>query len=293
MAEGIGEHLWETKTAGRDMRDLALFLLFLGAGFVVFVLDSSYIRLFPTNESTAFKALVPTVFLGAALLFRRNARTRAYWQVTYAFFVAAAAFLVAWLFENVDGWLLTSLRLAPESAAGLALEKVTEVVLVVTPILLLSRLVGWDLGSLYIRRGRLAFGLTVGFLVLMNFGATALAVAANTTGHMERLLAELPWMLLFAFSNAFMEELWFRGLFLGRMTPLIGDGGALLATSLVFTASHMGALYLSDALLVLFLVLLFPLALGFGWLMQQSRAIWGSTIFHGAADLFWFIIFGF
>lgn len=90
-----------------------------------------------------------------------------------------------------------------------------------------------------------------------------------------------------------MEELWFRGLFLGRLVPFLGDNGALLLTSLVFTGAHVGVLNLSDALIGLFLLLIFPLAMGFGWLMQQSRALWGPTTFHAAADLFWFIIFGF
>lgn len=81
--------------------------------------------------------------------------------------------------------------------------------------------------------------------------------------------------------------------FLGRLAPFLGDNGALLLTSIVFVSAHAGALYLSDAMVGFFLLILFPLAIGFGWLMQQSRAIWGSTIFHAAADLFWFTIFGF
>lgn len=272
---------------------LAHFLLFLAAGLVIFNLDSSYIDLFPTNNSTAFKIIVPAGFLGVALLCRRSRQARAYWPLAYACFVASAAILFAWLLIDLDDWLLARLGLALGSDAGMAVSKVAEVVLMVVPILLLSRVAGWDLGSLYLRRGRLAFGLVAGGLILMNYAVTALAVAGNTTGHLERLLPALPWMVLFAFANGFMEELWFRGLFLGRLAPFLGDNGALLLTSVVFTVAHAGALYLADAMVWLFLLLLFPLAVGFGWLMQQSRAIWGSTIFHGAADLFWFIIFGF
>lgn len=293
MIEAIHDRDGLAFKSGHTWARLAHFLLYLAAGFLVFFFDSSYLRLFPTNDSTLFKVIVPALFLATAFLCRRSPGARAYWPVAYAFFVASAAFLVAWLLRGLGDWALVRLGLASDSEAGMAVLKLVEVALVVAPILILSRLAGWDLGSLYLRRGRLAFGLIAGSLVLVNYAVTALAVASNTTGHLERVLPALPWMLLFSFSNAFMEELWFRGLFLGRLAPFLGDNGALVLTSIVFVAAHAGALYLSDAMVGLFLLIIFPLAIGFGWLMQQTRALWGSTIFHAAADLSWFIIFGF
>lgn len=49
----------------------------------------------------------------------------------------------------------------------------------------------------------------------------------------------------FAFSliNAFMEEIWFRGLFLRRLEPALGAAGALLLTTLAFGTSHLFATY--------------------------------------------------
>lgn len=42
------------------------------------------------------------------------------------------------------------------------------------------------------------------------------------------------WGLVFSLANGFMEELWFRGIFLGKLQPLIGTGAATLLTALLF-----------------------------------------------------------
>jgi membrane protease YdiL (CAAX protease family) len=42
-----------------------------------------------------------------------------------------------------------------------------------------------------------------------------------------KLISLAPWIALFVLSNAFMEELLFRGLVLGRYEPLIGKWLAL------------------------------------------------------------------
>jgi membrane protease YdiL (CAAX protease family) len=92
----------------------------------------------------------------------------------------------------------------------------------------------------------------------------------------------LPWILLFVLSNAFMEELLYRGILLKRYEPFLGKGLSLLLATLVFTLLHFQAGYVLNA--VLFMVQLFPLALIWGWLMQKTDSIWGSVLFHAGAD---------
>ena len=35
---------------------------------------------------------------------------------------------------------------------------------------------------------------------------------------LDVIIAAIPWMLVFCFTNAIMEELWFRGVFLRKLT---------------------------------------------------------------------------
>jgi uncharacterized protein len=79
-----------------------------------------------------------------------------------------------------------------------------------------------------------------------------------------------------------MEELVFRGLFLGRYEPLLGKWLTILSTALVFTLAHAQVSYTTP---VGFLVVLFGLAIAWGWLMHKTGSLWGSALFHAGADL--------
>ena len=98
-----------------------------------------------------------------------------------------------------------------------------------------------------------------------------------------RLMSLAPWMLLFVAANAFMEELLFRGLFLGRYEPLIGKWLAILSTALAFTLAHMQVTYAPN--LWVFLLVLLGFSVAWGWLMLKTGSLWGSALFHAGADL--------
>ena len=97
--------------------------------------------------------------------------------------------------------------------------------------------------------------------------------------------ALLPWMLLFCVSNALMEELWFRGIFLNPFEHVLGAAASLILTSIVFTGTHVGATYLSRAERIRFLAILLPLALAWGFTTMLTDSLIGSTLFHAGADL--------
>jgi membrane protease YdiL (CAAX protease family) len=89
---------------------------------------------------------------------------------------------------------------------------------------------------------------------------------------------------MFVVSNAFMEELLFRGLFLGRYEPLIGKWLAILSTALAFTLAHMQITYAPN--LWSFLLVTLGFSIAWAWLMQKTGNLWGSVLFHaGDADL--------
>ena len=80
-----------------------------------------------------------------------------------------------------------------------------------------------------------------------------------------------------------MEELLFRGLFLRKLEPFFGRILSNLMIALVFTMIHGAVSYSADQ--YLFLVILFPLALAWGYVMQKTDGVWSSILFHAGMDI--------
>jgi membrane protease YdiL (CAAX protease family) len=97
------------------------------------------------------------------------------------------------------------------------------------------------------------------------------------------LLRGAPWILVFIFANAFMEELHFRGLLLRPFEDRLGGRGANLCIALFFTLVHAPVQYVPN--IVPFLVVLFTLAWTWGFIIQRTEALWGAVLFHAGADL--------
>ena len=58
---------------------------------------------------------------------------------------------------------------------------------------------------------------------------------------------------------------------------------ANLCIALVFTLVHAPVEYAPDILV--FLAIVFVLAIAWGYLIQRSGSVWGSVLFHAGADL--------
>jgi hypothetical protein len=181
-----------------------LFILFLACALAIFLIGSNYYNAYPTNGNAIYAAALSAVFLGAALALKRSKTLAQYWPIAYAFFTATSG------------------------NEFLAVAKGYEAVLVVVPILVLIRLSGADLASVLVRRGDLKWGLGMGALVLFNFATSALIF--HSTGYAPAALGSaVLWGTVFSFSNGLLEELWFRSLFLKRLTPLIGATCSVLS----------------------------------------------------------------
>jgi membrane protease YdiL (CAAX protease family) len=174
--------------------------------------------------------------------------------------------------------------------------QILDTALAVVPILVLAKLAGLDLRSLYLRTppsGRWLLVASIAFVAVYAFIATIplrpgspiqqiLPVAAGLS--MPRVLALTPALLLMALSNGFQEELLFRGLFLQRYTLLFGAGPANVLQAAVFTLAHVDAVY--TPLLLVFLVgVVFPLGLLGGYLMRASNSLVVPGLVHGAFDI--------
>jgi membrane protease YdiL (CAAX protease family) len=239
----------------------------------------------PVGPLLQMHAGVTAVFLVAAVLSRRSQAGRQYWPVLYALFVAGTAVLLSTLFGDR---LLELLPLPAASPSWIAVAKLSESLWRLVPILLLMAIAGADLRSLYLTRGRLGLGLGVGVAGFLVLAGMSFVPVFGQDGGWEKLLAVWPWILMFVLANGFTEELLFRGLFLRRYEPFLGKGLSNLLAALAFTLLHMQVTYVSD--LATFLLILFPLALAWGWLMQKSDSLWGSALFHAGADCL--IVFG-
>ena len=57
----------------------------------------------------------------------------------------------------------------------------------------------------------------------------------------------------------------------------------MFSTGLAFTLAHMQVTYAPN--LWVFLLVTLGLSIAWGWLMQKTKGLWGSVLFHAGTDL--------
>lgn len=273
---------------------LILFVCFLCGGMLIFLFGGNTFNLFPINDNPLYEWGLTLVLLALAMILHRSVSLRMYWKIAYALFVASFANALNLYLGN---WLADILPAASSDAQFLAVDKLSQCIPVVLSIILLTRLAGDDLGSIYLKRGHLRQGLTFGlisfaiFTLLFGIIAVLQSSAPASQGlwasgiSLATIMAAIPWILIFCFANSVMEELWFRGLFLGKLTPLLGNVLSVVATALVFGLTHLAATYISPAQMLIFGVIVFALGVVNAWVMLITDSIWGSVLFHAGYDL--------
>jgi membrane protease YdiL (CAAX protease family) len=261
-----------------------LFLLFLALGLLLFLVFSHFRPLLPENVDLPSRIALVLVLLGSSLLLRRSDRLRKYWPVIFAFFIASFAQALDYYFS---GWLPVLLGLDMGSPAGIAMDKLESTLLIVLPIVLLTRLSGNNMGSLYLQKGTLRLGLIVGLTVFIVVAALSIPWAQwqYRVGDLslQRVLPWIPWILLFVLGNSINEELLFRGLFLQKLEPLLGAFPANICMAIPFTMLHIGIDYSQNTLMLL--ALLLPLGLLLGYVMQKTRGILAPWLIHASVDI--------
>ncbi len=260
----------------------ALFFVLESAVFAIIPLS----MIMPITLLLGIHSCIIAVLLIAAIFLRMNERGRKYFPVVFAFFAAGTAVLLSALFS---GNLVDLLGFSIATPSGIAVAKFSEGVLRVTSLLILMVLAGADRQSLYLNKGRLGTGLAIGLIAFIVFPIIAYLPLASQEGILDTLLSLSPWILLFVLSNGFMEELLYRGLFLRRFEPFLGERLSILLTAIVFTLIHTQVTYASDMFVFLVLIV-FPLSLIWGYMTQKTGSIWGAVIFHAAGDCL--IVFG-
>jgi membrane protease YdiL (CAAX protease family) len=271
----------------RGLEHLALSALVLIGMAAIFVLGSPYFSLFPTNRSSTYDAVLTVSLLTVTSLVYLNHHTRKYWRACFACFAAAVA-----------NWTLgLDLVVFPgdsaNTVAGITWNKLAQFLEVVPPILLLIFAVRDDLGSLYLRRGKTGAWMVAGLGSLFAFGVLGVVVGSARGKELDVLLSTLPLWLVFSLLNAFMEELWYRGLFLPRLSPVVGEGLSILLIAIAFAAAHVGVVYVTPGEILQFVAPVFFLGLGTGYLVVKTGSLWGAVLLHAGANLFYALAFSF
>jgi len=259
---------------------MSLGLLFLTAGLFVFLLGLTFVPVIPENLLPATQFLVLLVPGLAAIGFRVSRPLRAYWDVMYAYFVAACALVVAGF---AGDWALRISGEPFETPGGLTALKLGEDVAIAATVFVLILLIRRKPDSLFLSKGRLGLGLGVGLSSFVGLTALGVAFAAAQGLTSGRIFSLLPFYGAVVVADGFMEELLFRGLFLRRLGQLIGPRWANVLTAAVFSLTHLQVGFTPSV--PVFLVVVFLLGLLWGWLTQRTGSLLASALFHAGADM--------
>jgi membrane protease YdiL (CAAX protease family) len=260
---------------------IVIFILFGGI-----IGAATFITLIPQNTRTVLKFGMAIISLATWFFSGRSERFQPYKQFAISFFAISLGVLLAQYFGDIPMRLFNA---SITTVRGVALAKVGEALPVILSILVFHFATGGDMNGLFLRKGNLRLGLTAGILGFAFFASIGLLQVIGSGLQWAIVAKALPWILTFTFSNALMEELWFRASFLKKLEPLVGIRTTLIITSLVFAGIHISSTYVIDILV--FMVALMALGLLWSWLMNKADSIWGPVLIHAGGDVL--VILGF
>jgi membrane protease YdiL (CAAX protease family) len=282
-----------TLTTPRSTQVIA-FLFYLIGGLLIFVLGANTFELFSTNRNAFYEWGLTMMLLLLAVIMQRFAPIRIYARIADGLFIAAAANAINLTLGN---FLRPIFHVYFSDMQYLAIDKLSQAIPIVVAIVLLSLWSGDDLGSLFLKKGNLRQGLKFGLISFAIFTLIFIIIvliqadAPKTHGlfasgvSLSTVVAAIPWILLFCFANSFMEELWFRGVALRKLTPLLGWAASIIVTALVFGITHSAATYITSVQMIFFPIIVIVLGLVNAYVMLKTDSIWGSVFFHAGYDL--------
>lgn len=262
---------------------LAIFFIAIGAAIVYFFNPWQYETILPRTTDYLVKIGVCVLLLVLSLLARNSHRLHVYWQLLFALFVLTLVYTVD-LIANV--YILDYLKVPVNTPATIALQKLNEALVVISAVIGCTLASGNDLGSIYIQKGNWKLGLKIGVIAFFLAALLSIPMATffktqNLT--ISRALPWLPWILIFVLANAALEETLFRGLFLRKLERFFGRLPSNGLIAVVFTLIHGAATYPRNQ--YAFLLVVFPLALAWGYITQKTEGLLGSILFHAGMDI--------
>lgn len=266
---------------------IVLFVVFLVFGLSLPALSGLLIfpfSLIPDSLWQIYSIILSIFFLTLTILFHRSEQYKKYWQIFLAFFIASFALNL----QAISGWL----GFQTTTMNGLVLAMLSSTALAVASIIVLTRISGGNMYSIFLAKGKIKLGLLVGLIGFLVFvalsipGANLLFQGQNLT--MAKLFSWMPWILPIVLANGLREELLYRGLFLRKFEGLLGNGSSVLLQALIFSLSHSVAgigitqytPYISALVVATFL-----LGLILGYVMRRTDSIVGPILIHAGTDI--------
>jgi membrane protease YdiL (CAAX protease family) len=261
---------------------ILLFVLLLVCGISLPSLSGLLVPPFstiPTNYIIVYAATLSAIFLSVALILRK--KLKGYFQIFFAFFIASFAILFDLL-----------INIPPNTETGLALDMLASTSIIVSTILILTRVSGNSFASIFLKKGNLKLGLILGLAGFFFFALTAIPAAQylfqGKNLSLDKVIAWLPWILPIVLLNGIREELLYRGLFLKKFESKLGMKTSNCLQAIIFSLSHsVAGLGLSTYTPYIWALVIFTFSLGliWGYIMQRTDSIIGSTIFHAGSDI--------
>ena len=252
-------------------------------------------------------AALAVMFLGFALLARTAHVLAKYSPLAFALFVLA---VVQILNNSIPGFVSMSvLHDTPNSGnpfastiSGTVVVQLVEMLITIVPVVVLIKLSGQDLGSIFVQKGNVGKWLFAALAFFVLFYAFTATIPLRPGSVAERLLptngsislahffALSPALILVSLSNGVEEEVLFRGLILPKLNAIFNPWAANIVQAAIFSVAHLGVTYTPSALVFIILIVL-PLGLAAGYLARATRSLLTPIIFHGALDMAIYLTF--
>jgi membrane protease YdiL (CAAX protease family) len=235
----------------------------------------------PSELKLAYAISLSLTFLLTAILLRRHKSLGSYWQVFFAFFIASLAIFFD-LLINVPS----------ETMSGLALDMLVSTSIIVSTIILLTRVSGNTLSSIFLKKGNIKIGLIIGLTGFFFFALTSIPAAQylfqGKNLNLDKVIGWLPWILPIVLLNGIREELLYRGLFLRKFEGKLGLKTSNLLQAVIFSLSHsVAGVGLNAYTPYIWVLMIFTFSLGmiWGYAMQRTNSVIGSILFHAGTDI--------
>ena len=261
-----------------------LFLLFLICGISLPSLSGLLVFPFstvPTESILVYGLILSFVFLLSAILLRGRKNLKDYWQVFFAFFIASFAIFIDFL-----------VNIPSETMNGLVLDMLASTSIIVGIIILLTRISGNTLSSIFLKKGNIKIGMTIGLIGFLFFALTSIPAAEylfqGQNLNLDKVIAWMPWIIPVVLLNGVREELLYRGLFLKKFESKLGLKTSNLLQAIIFSLSHSVAgvgLNAYTPFIWVLVIFTFSLGLAWGYIMQRTESVLGSILFHAGTDV--------
>ena len=263
---------------------IAIFILLLVCGISLPSLSGLLIFPFSTigaEFTLPYALILSALFLLTALIARTKEFLKRYWQIFFAFFTASLAILLD-LFLNLPS----------DTKSNLVLDMLASTSIIVSTIIILTKVSSNSLGSIFLKKGKLKIGITFGIAGFLIFALTAIPAAQYLFQaqnlSLDRAIAWLPWIMPIVLLNGVREELLYRGLFLKKLKPELGLKTSNLLQAIIFSLSHsVAGMGLNGYTPYVWALVAFTFSLGlvWGYIMQHTDSIIGSALFHAGTDI--------